>query len=277
MPTATQVARAAKQPRGGYIPPKMMAIEDFADDAYRDELVLNMDAEQSHPATIGVVVDYMTRFMLEARADPDSVGLQMECFSIPRLGIREDTLTAEQFYEVASRVKGLDRDSIDAMFMLTAWDTMFRSGIEMDPEKLHPDDVSIKHVVMMVEKALEMLGDGDIAVGPVFIGGFPRNIRAADADYIRDGWLVDMKVSRREIPDNKQTLQLMIYYIMGKKVAERGSYACIPNPFRDAFESMRGIEILNPRCGIRWRLPVSEIPDEVIIAIREDVMGGYEE
>lgn len=280
MTTATQAVRSAKQPRGGYVPPKMMVIMDFADDEYRDELVLGMSREKSQPAIVGVVVDYLTRFMLESRIGMDTTAMKWD--RVPRHGIRNDIhmLSEEEYCKVKERVQGLDADSVDAMFMLTAWDTMYRAGIEIDPDTLHPDEVTTDHVIRMVAKALEMLGDGEVAIGPTFIGGMPDGIQSADADFIRDGWLVDMKVSKKEAPDITQTLQLAVYYIMGKMVIEgRGNPPGMGhfNTYRDAFRNMHGVEILNPRCGVMWRLLMKEVPDETIEAIIGDVMGGYSE
>ena len=96
------------------------------------------------------------------------------------------------------------------------------------------------------------------------------NIHSADADYISGKWLVDMKVSKKEVPDTVQTLQLAMYFIMGKLTRGSG------NPYEDAFNSMEGIEILNPRCGVRWRLLMDDVPEDVQKAILKDVMGGYD-
>lgn len=280
--TVTQAVKAVKQPRGGYVPPKLMVEEDLADDAYRAELIDKMAEEQSSPATIGVAVDYLTRFMLEKRTGIPEKKSSMECFSIPRKGIRFGAnnleLSADRFEKLVEKVNGLDDNSIDAMFQLTAWDSMYRTGLPVDPETLHPNEITCKHVRMMVEKAQEMLGDSDVVIGPTFQGGYSKIIHKGDADYIRDRWLVDMKVSKKERPDTIQTLQLIVYYLLGKAVVDDVGLplkAGRDNPFRGAFEDMWGIEILNPRCGVRWRLFVSEIPTETINEIVRDVMGGY--
>lgn len=233
--TCTQIARSAKQPRGGYINPKMMICEDMADDEYRRTLVDGMKEENLMANVVGVAVDYLLRYTYEAPGFKGKVE-DMACLRIPRHGVRDSPeLSMEEFSKQASRLNGdgLDDESIDAMCVLTAWDTMYRSGMSIDPETLHPNATTIEHIRMMVLKAREMMGDEQIVFGPTFEGGMPMNIHSADADYISGKWLVDMKVSKKEVPDAVQTLQLAMYYIMGKLTLMSGF-----NPYEDAFYSM---------------------------------------
>ena len=272
--TCTQIAKMTKQPRGGYINPMDMVCEDMADDEYRAELVDNMDAENLAANVVGVAVDYLLRYTYEAPSYKGDV-IDMECLRVPRHGVRDGTeLDLKRFRDVASRMSDgeLDDDTIDAMCMLTAWDTMYRSGMPVDPDTLHPDAITTKHIRMMVMKSREMMGKVPDAIGPTFEGGMPMKIHSADADYIRDEWLVDMKVSKKEVPDKIQTLQLAMYFIMGKYV----SCDYNSNPYRSAFENMQGVEILNPRCGVRWRYHMRNMSKETITEIKEKVMGGFD-
>lgn len=266
----TRVVKDTPQPRGGFINPKKMKREDVADDSYRAEMVGKMDMENLHPTTVGVVVDYLTRYMVEKKQTGKTEAFDMECLKIARLGVRSmPPLTFEEFVFQAYRIAGLDDDSIDAMCMLTAWDTMYRSAYPVDPETLHPDAFTIGHIRAMVEMALQMLGDEPIAMGPTFQGGMIGRVGSADADYIRGGNLVDMKVSKKEEPDKYQTLQLASYFIMGKLVVDSDE----PNPYREAFETMEGIEIINPRCGIKWTLDMDDVDPDVQHDIRMAVFG----
>ena len=287
--TATKAVKAAAQPKGGYISPNLMKCTDYRDESYRNSIIGRMWKESVSPATVGVTVDYLTRFVLEKKityADRDEQPY-MDCFRICSHGIRtgkEYNLGKEQFSDLACLVDTeLSDCAINSMCKLTAYDAMYRSGYYVNPDDINADDFTCGQIRAMVNTATEMLTDGisdselknRICFGPTFEGGMPKNIRAADADYICDNTLVDMKVSKTEKPDKTQTLQLAVYYIMGKHAVVGDGFPPIHNLYKSWFEDMDSIAIINPRSGMKWTLDMSEVSDETIIAIENEVMGGY--
>ena len=63
MSSVTQRIKEIKQPRGGYVNPKEFSV------VHLDDIKELNIYENIHPSIIGTVVDYMTRFMLNGRAD----------------------------------------------------------------------------------------------------------------------------------------------------------------------------------------------------------------
>ena len=72
--------------------------------------------------------------------------------------------------------------------------------------------------------------------------------------------LWDFKVSKRD-PNSKQTLQLLMYYLMGKHSVHK------------EFDSIEKLAIFNPRKNKIYCAEVSDIPDEVIKEVSEKVIG----
>ena len=74
MSSVTSRVKEIKQPRGGYIKPSM-----FSKTVFDDGIVLN-ESENVHASIIGMVVDYMTRFLMTGNAE--------DAFRISILGMR---------------------------------------------------------------------------------------------------------------------------------------------------------------------------------------------
>ena len=72
--TVTGKVKQTKQPRGGYINPKLFKVEQRA-----DKNVLNSE-ENINPILIGTAVDYLTRFMVGCPVN--------EAFSVSLKGTR---------------------------------------------------------------------------------------------------------------------------------------------------------------------------------------------
>lgn len=59
MSSVTQRIKEVKQPRGGYLKPSALCVRQMDDgkELFEDESI--------HPALMGIVVDYLTRFMID--------------------------------------------------------------------------------------------------------------------------------------------------------------------------------------------------------------------
>lgn len=110
----TQAVKLADQPFGGFISPKLFKRGDFIDESTRCELVDFMSKENLHPTVIGVVVDYLTRFvmelenmvLMESKGDllgrSVGIGQYLECLAIPSYGASRADLSDESFGEAYS-------------------------------------------------------------------------------------------------------------------------------------------------------------------------------
>lgn len=230
------------------------------------------------------------------------------CNNQDRYKTGEDVWTKELYGEV------LSDEVIKAMCQLTAFDTMFRSGKALDDSlneihgqdgatvyehsSLVPNDVTISHIRSMVRIAHSFMVPNldSIEVSKrqyywksvlpkahiTFPKGMPRGIRSADADFIAYNMLIDMKVSKKDGIDNKQTLQLIMYLIMSYATAfqlGRGfgiyDFGALEE-IRKYTMLMTTCGILNPRQGTLHYASLYQMDKKAICAVIDEVMGGYD-
>lgn len=96
--------------------------------------------------------------------------------------------------------------------------------------------------------------------GFTFEGAYTDVVTIGDGDYLTADTLWDFKVSKKE-PNKGQTLQILIYYIMGK----HSNYL--------EFNNIQNLGIFNPRLNKAYSLSVSDISDEIITEVSEKVLG----
>ena len=248
--SVTQRIKQIKQPRGGYIPPKMFKAVYLGDgiDALNPE-------ENVSPILIGTAVDYMTRFMLGTPV--------VDAFAISMLGAQciEEDSTASR---LMSGVKGLDDRSIVNAVKLTGFDVCFRSSpMGYRPVKgINPDEPTIQNVRTMVERALhffDVYGPKTLD-GFTFGGGYTDTVSAGDGDFMTANTLWDFKVSKYR-PSKEHTLQLLMYWRMGL------------HSVHAEFQSVKYLGVYNPRLNKVYRIKVDAIPDDVIAEVEKDVIG----
>ena len=91
-------------------------------------------------------------------------------------------------------------------------------------------------------------------------GAYTDIITIGDGDFLTENTVWDFKVSKHD-PNKDHTLQLLIYYIMGKKSN---------NP---EFKTVRNLGIFNPRLNKVYLLAISDVPTEVIAEVSEEIIG----
>ena len=249
MYSVTGRIRVIKQPRGGYISRKQFTVSSLD-----DGIDLN-ENENINPSLIGLVVDYMTRFLMGA--------LKEEAFEISLLGaeIAKDNFNA---YRLLDKIKGLDYESVDSACKLVGYDVCFRAGMMgyKSVEEIKPDIKTINNIVTMIRRSLHFWNEyGPIVKdGFTFEGGYTPVISTGDGDYLTKDTLWDFKVSKKEI-NSEHTLQLLIYYIMGKHSVHK------------EFDSIKRLGIYNPRLNIIYLLNICDIPKDVIDIVSHDIIG----
>lgn len=258
MVSVTQRIKQVKQPWGGYIRPKTA----FHVQQFDDETALN-DEENIHPILVGLLVDYLTRFMNESSPE--------EAFKISIQGainIGEYGL-ARAFLK---RIKGLDDETIRCAHKLVEHDVYYRVGMSSFYSSVYRTmqkrdspiltDETIENIRTMVKRSLTFIEN----YGPITKDGFTLDgaytdiITIGDGDYLTADTLWDFKVSKKE-PNKDQTLQILIYYIMGK----HSNYL--------EFNNIQNLGIFNPRLNKAYSLSVSDISDEIITEVSEKVIG----
>lgn len=235
MVSVTQRIKEIKQPYGGYLRPSTM---DKVQLTNKEELY---PVENIHPTKIGLVVDYLSRFMSNGNSVEDAFRIS---------------------------IKGLDDESIIAACQITTFDSIYRAGLAwfdyeiLDDERLIPDAHTIANIRIMVNRALDFFKE----YGPVtkdgfkFIGGYTDIITAGDGDFLTEDTLWDFKVSKKP-PLKEHTLQLLIYYLMGQHSVQ---------PY---YKPLTKIGIYNPRLNIVYTKKVSDIDETILNEIATKIIG----
>lgn len=250
--SVTQRIKQIKQPRGGYIPPRMLEVVSLGDGEGAD--ALNPE-ENVSPGLIGSAVDYMTRFMLGASVE--------DAFAISMMGARRIGKGSKASRLMAG-ITGLDDRSIINAVKLSGFDVCFRSSPNnyRRVEGINPDDPTIQNVRTMVERSLHFFD----AYGPMvldgftFKGGYTDTVSYGDGDFMTVDTLWDFKVSKVR-PKKEHTLQLLMYWRMGLRSVHA------------EFQNIEYLGVYNPRLNKVYRIKVDVIPDDVIFEVERDVIG----
>ena len=249
--SVTARIREIKQPRGGYLNPKEFEIIQL-----KNEKELN-PIENISPSIVGTVVDYLTRFMTSNN--------KKTAFQISITGaiyIKEQ----KKAENLLQQIEGLDDKSISAACKLVGYDVVTRTGPAnfVSVDTIQPNEETIFNIREMVERSIQFFKKYGPVVkyGITFMGGYTDIISTGDADFITEETLWDFKVSKNP-PDSKQTLQLLIYYLLGIHSIH----------YDDYFYLTHYLAIYNPRLNTIYRLDIDKIPEETINIVENEIIG----
>ena len=259
MASVTNRILEIKQPHGGYLPIREFDVIDLYDDN-----ILN-EEESVHPSIVGIVVDYLTRM-----SRGDSVE---KAFLVSFIGSQ----SAESFgyiknaryiaNELGKRIKGLDDASIYYACKLATFDVWYRStrtamkGTKGYKET-NADKNTIDNIRILVNRSLSFFEK----FGPVLYDGFDfmddgytETVNTGDGDFLTEDTLWDFKVSKKA-PTTKNTLQILMYYIMGKHSKQA------------KYEKIHKIGIYNPRLNKVYIYDMNYIDVNIIKDIEDNVI-----
>lgn len=245
------------QPRGGFLPPKQLKTEE-----YRDGYELKTEYEQVHASLVGLVVDYLTRFIFTKDAQ--------DAFAISLLGAE---LIGERGYAI-KLVTGIEKEwkkkqtitdkIITNALQLSAYDVVYRSSpLGYRPARvIVADPFTMTDIYMMLDRTLRFLKTQKplVAFGFSFSGKDAKYIRIGDGDVLTQDAIIDFKVSVKP-PTSDHTLQLLIYYLMGL------------HEYPEVFENVTKIAIFNPRLNTSYTYDLSQIEQWVINEINTNIIG----
>ncbi len=251
MSSVTQRIKQVKQPYGGYLKLNSFEKKDFIDNKTLKE-------ENIHSSLVGLVVDYLTRFMLGTEVE--------EAFKISILGA-EIIGEEQKAYLLLRDIKGLDNISIYNACKLVGYDVCFRAGRMgyKEVDNIEADNDTINNIKIMVNRSIQFFKRyGPITKdGFTFEGGYTSIINAGDGDFLTKDTLWDFKVSKNN-PTSAHTLQLLIYYIMGV------------HSIHDEFKTIKKLGIFNPRMNCIYLKNILDIPQETINEVSEKIIGYNE-
>ena len=257
MSSVTNRIKEIKQPRGGYIKPSSMKIIEL-----NDGKTLN-EQENIHSSVVGMSVDYMTRFKMGADIN--------EAFRISLIGAKGAEILGKKGFvkklnDILKNIKGLDDTSIINACKAVTFDVWHRNPkaaeLAKGADETKPDKDTIENIKILIERSISFFEN----YGPITKDGFTFEekghtnvVDAGDGDFLTKDTLWDFKVSKSE-PKSDHTLQLLMYYIMGK----HSEQSC--------FDNIDKMGIFNPRLNKVYLIEVSSIPNETIKTIEKDVI-----
>lgn len=238
-----------EQPRGGFLNLKSFDVIQLD-----DNIILSKN-ENVNAGIVGMTVDYLTRL---------STGKSIEqAFEYPLRGAKIIN-DEENAKSLLSEITGIDEKSVFAACKLVGYDVCYRAGVHKykPVSEIIPNQETLENIIVMVNRCREFLhNNGPIVLeGFNFDGGYTKLVSKGDGDYLTKDTLWDFKVSRKE-PYSVNTLQILMYYIMGKHSIHR------------EFDDVSYIGIYNPRLNKIYKCPVSRIPDDVIEYVSHDIIG----
>lgn len=258
MSSVTQRIKEITQPRGGYI-----KVSDFEVVELQDNSVLNKE-ENIHSSVIGMVVDYMTRLSMGTDVkDAFRISI-MGAFVAEKLGDKDAIKKIDLYID---KIKGLDDKSIINACKAVTYDVWYRNtpaaAMAKTAKDTNPDELTIENIRIMINRSINFWN----TYGPIKVdgftfenGGYTNIVDSGDGDFLTDDTLWDFKVSKAE-PQSAHTLQLLMYYIMGK------------HSNQDIFNNINKIGIFNPRLNKAYIKKVDEIPQDVIDEVSLNVIG----
>lgn len=249
MSSVTQRIKEIKQPKGGYINPSSMKKIQL-----NDGIELN-EEENIHASLVGLVIDYMTRFLNGTSKE--------KAFFISLLGAKKIQETQIAQY-LLDRINGIDNESIICACKLVGYDVCFRAGSEFYKSviDINPDDKTISNIKIMIRRSLNFFKEYGpiIQDGITFSGGYTSTINSGDADFLTKDTLWDFKVSKAS-PKTEHTLQLLVYYLMGK------------HSNNNNFNLIKKLGIFNPRKNTIYLKEIAEIDTEIIQEVEQKIIG----
>ena len=248
MTSVTRRVKEVVQPRNGFLDPESLTHIRFRDG-------LSLGRESVHESNVGTAVDYLSRLV-----SGDAPG---EAFRISLLGAFQAG-RYEEAQRYLAKIKGLDDISIENACRLISFDTYYRSGTPMkkQPMDLVVDRQTCDNIRIMVNRTQSFLEQYGPVVknGFTMEGGYTGTVDSGDGDILTSDGLWDLKTTRTG-PNKAQTLQILMYYLMGM-------HSIDPH-----FHRIKLIGLFNARLNSVDYIPVSELDAEMVEMVERYVIG----
>ncbi len=257
MYSVTGRIKGVKQPRGGYIKPS-----EFKSINLDDGKILNAE-ENIQASLIGMVVDYLTRFIMGTdliKAFKISI---MGADFAKKLGM---ATACEEANKYLSGIKGLDDDSIINACKMVTFDVWYRNPISAMLAKTakdtNPDKATIENIRIMIERSISFFKE----YGPITVDGFTfepngytETVSSGDGDFLTADTLWDFKVTKSKCT-SKHTLQLLMYWIMGQHSG------------KEEYKNITKLGIFNPRLNVVYLFEISNVSAETIADVEKNII-----
>lgn len=254
MSSVTGRIKEIKQPKGGYVNPKLFKSVNCND----DKQLYERTKENVHATIVGLAVDYLTRAVITHKP--------LDAFKISIFGA-EIVNEREKAIEYAKNITNLTRQSIINSCKLSGYDVAYRAGragkdFYKPIETIEPNDETIENIEIMVNRGIRFFDE----YGPVTkegftfeYAGYTDTVHSGDGDFLTSDTLWDFKVSVAE-PTKNHTLQLLMYYLMGK------------HSKKEEFKLIQNLGIFNPRLNKVYLLNILDISSNIFNEVEKDII-----
>lgn len=253
----TKRIKEIKQPYGGYIKPSQ-----FKKIELHDDNILNSE-ENIHASIIGMAVDYLTRFIM-GKDIKKAFEISISGYLNKKMVLGEKNKS--DIFPLLEKIKGLDDTSIISACKAVTYDVWYRNPndaiMSTTEEEINPSIETIENIRIMVKRSMafwEKYGEITVSGFSFEPTGYTETVNSGDGDYLTKDTLWDFKVSRSNLT-SKNTLQLLMYWIMGKHSGKL------------EFKNINKLGVFNPRLNIVYLLETSEISQEIIKKVENDVI-----
>ena len=187
---------------------------------------LLIESNTNHASLIGTAFDYLLRFHLETINDVIYDKPWISELSIERLLTAEGN---EEVYNIGiniiNNVKALKKkfintgdcsiDLIKETLRMSYIDPFYRSGLGAEYIGTYPDENDINEVKKQIELLnLDDFKANDICLLNPTFGMASRLVGGADADFLIDDKLIDIKTSKRLVLSLNDFCQIIGYYVL---------------------------------------------------------------
>lgn len=276
MSSVTRRINEIKQPYGGYIKPSQFTKIEFVDDV---ELHTK---ENMHPTNIGLVVDYLTRFMMGTQKEEAFIISLTGANVAESNGMKGSLQIAKSLLD---NIIELDNQSIINACKLTSFDCWYRNITTAESalkwNQIWPNQDTIDNIRTMVDRSIRffeqygpIIQDGFTFEPPkpskrlylalllnkiTQYGGYTSTVTSGDGDFLTEDTLWDFKVSKSG-PTSKHTLQLIMYWIMGQYSGQ------------EIFKNITKVGLFNPRLNTAYLLRITDVDDQILQTIEKNVI-----
>lgn len=268
--SVSQCAKHIKQPRGGYI-----KRTDFEKTEIFDNEI-DSGIENISPSLIGMTVDYLTRYTItkDAKKAFDIPLKGVKCIEKAQQGLLKSIIETnlgsdynpevDFLYWLNKVDNSLDDETINAAAKLSGFDVAYRRSPYdfYGVDEINPDSKTCENIRKLINRTLKMLDNygGAIDTGIDFTGAYTSNIISGDADYLTADTLWDLKVIKGYITKD-HIFQLLLYWRLGMRSD------------KEKFENVKYIGIINPRKCETYRYDLTNIDNELVEFIDNEVIG----
>lgn len=248
--SVTSVVKMTKQPRGGFIPNKLMDKKEIEITEELNEYEKGEDI--GSPVTIGLAIDYLSRLVYSKEKVEDVFDISIRGYEL----VHKKQPHIKEYNDLSD-------ESIRQAYILSQYDSAVRAGFYDIIEK-EPNRKVIEDIRTLTQRTLDFYESLDnVSFHPTFedltgegSGGYTFKCSSGDGDFLSKDTLWDLKVSKTK-PNKDHTLQVLLYFLMGKASGQK------------KYEDLTHIGIFNPKLNTKFTYQVDNLSQETLSKIYE--------